>query len=128
MLITGGVPTWLDDMAVSEDYAAGLVNDETRGVAGARDLGVKGARRSGAEDDDGRHDARERAAPVLRRDRRLDLHCQLSPGLLFRRALHRPPRSNFPSVASIRRALRRSLGFWARARLRFGRGCLSSRR
>jgi hypothetical protein len=102
VLFTGGVPTWLDDMAVSEDYAAGLVNDETRGVAGARDLGVKGARRSGAEDDDGRHDARKRAAPVLRRDRRLDLHCQLSPGLLFRRALHRPPRSNFPSVASIR--------------------------
>jgi len=51
-MIAGGVPTWLNDMAVSEDDAAGLVNDEPRGVAGARDLGVKGARRGGAEDDD----------------------------------------------------------------------------
>jgi hypothetical protein len=44
VLITGGVPTWLDYMAVSEDYAAGLVNDETHGVAGACDLGVKGVK------------------------------------------------------------------------------------
>lgn len=55
-------------MAVGEDDAAGLIDDEPRGVAGAGDLSVEGARRGGAEDDDGRHDAGERAAPVLRRN------------------------------------------------------------
>jgi len=125
-MIAGGVPTWLNDMAVSEDDAAGLVNDEPGGVAGAGDLGVKGARRGCAEDDDGWHNARERAAPVLRRDRRLDLHRQLPAGLLLRGALHRQPRSNFPfRRPRFGQALRRSLGFWARARLRFGGGFLS---
>lgn len=106
-------------MAVGEDDAAGLVDDEPRGVAGARHLGVEGARRGGAEDDDGGHDAGERAAPVLRRDRRLDLHRQLAAGLLLGGALHRRPRSGFRSGG--RRARLGSsglsggrLGFWAR--------------
>ena len=47
------VPTRLDDVAVGEDDAAGLVDDEPRGVAGARHLGVEGARRqSSAMTDD----------------------------------------------------------------------------
>jgi hypothetical protein len=87
--VKAAAATWLDDVAVGEDDAAGLVDDEPRGVAGASDLGVEGARRGGAEDDDGGHDARERAAPVLRGDTGLDLHRQLAAGLLLRRALHR---------------------------------------
>lgn len=93
------VPTWLDDMAVSKDDAAGLVNDEPRGIAGSSDLGVEGPWCGGAEDDDGWHDTGERAAPVLRRDRGLDLHRQLPACLLLRWALHRQPRSSFPSGA-----------------------------
>ena len=66
-------------MAVGEDDAAGLVDDEPRGVAGARHLGVEGARRGGAEDDDGglswerreaksaRGDGRERSAAYATR-------------------------------------------------------------
>lgn len=76
-------------MAVGEDDAAGLVDNEAGGVAGAGGLGVEGARRGGAEDDDGGHHAGERAAPVLRRDDRLDLHRQLPAGLLLPGALHR---------------------------------------
>ena len=40
--------TGLDDVAIGEDDAAGLVDDEAGGVAGAGDLGVEGARRGGA--------------------------------------------------------------------------------
>ena len=76
-------------MAVGEDDAAGLVDDEAGGVAGAGDLGVEGARRGGAEDGDGGHDAGERAAPVLGRDAGLDLHGQLPADLLLHGALHR---------------------------------------
>ena len=86
-------------MAVGEDDAAGLVDDEPRGVAGARHLGVEGARRGGAEDDDGGHDAGERAAPVLRHDRRLDLHRELPAGVLLGGALHGRPRSGAPGPA-----------------------------
>ena len=109
------VPTRLDDVAVGEDDAAGLVDDEPRGVAGARHLGVEGARRGGAEDDDGGHDAGERAAPVLRHDRRLDLHRELPAGVLLGGALHGRPRSGAPvRRARLGRALRPALGFWGR--------------
>lgn len=83
-------------MAVGEDDAAGLVDDEAGGVACAGDLGVEGARRGGAEDGDGGHDAGESAAPVLRRDAGLDLHRQLPGDLLLHGALHRRRRSGPP--------------------------------
>lgn len=95
--------TGLYDVAVGEDDAAGLVDDEAGGVAGAGDLGVEGARRGGAEDGDGGHDAGERAAPVLGRDARLDLHRQLPADLLLHGALHRggdlAPRRASPAAA-----------------------------
>lgn len=96
-------------MAVGEDDAAGLVDDEAGGVAGAGDLGVEGARRGGAEDGDGGHDAGERAAPVLRRDARLDLHRQLPADLLLHGALHRGG-----DLAPRRASLPMPLGFRAR--------------
>jgi hypothetical protein len=99
--------TWLDDVAVGEDDAAGLVDDEPRCVAGAGDLSVEGERRGGAEDDDGGHDEGESAAPVIRRDAGLDLHRQLAAGLLLRRAFHRSPDPIWPP--NLRRPL--ALGF-----------------
>jgi hypothetical protein len=100
--------TWLDDVAVGEDDAAGLVDDEPRCVAGAGDLSIEGARRGGADDDDGRNDEGESAAPVIRRDAGLDLHRQLAAGLLLRRAFHRSPDPIWPP--NRRRPI--TLGFW----------------
>lgn len=90
-------------MAVGEDDAAGLVDDEAGGVAGTGDLGVEGARRGGAEDGDGGNDAGEGTAPVLGRDAGLDLHRQLPGDLLLRGALHRRRRAIWPSSSAAAR-------------------------
>ena len=69
-------------MAIGEDDAAALVDDEAGGVAGAGGLGVEGATGGGAKDDDGGDDLVECSPPVLGgghvllHRRRIDLHTQ----------------------------------------------------
>ena len=74
--------TGLDNMSVSEDDAAALVDDKAGGVASSSGLGVEGTASVGAEDNDGRDDLVESSPPVFGGGRvlaerwRIDLHAE----------------------------------------------------